>query len=348
MVRISTVQSVKNKLSQSTSVGICLSMLVLAHFIAYRFSVTKRSQRVPVVESKDSLERRRIVEQAARSVHGKRVAQEIERIRGLSTQEMESQLDDTWAVFWSGAQHASALNPQLDFSRLLACRLRRRFIQTVDEQPPDVRRETAKQVRQVWMNQQKTHYRNWLEFRRDPTAHSEPPPRGIGIRLAVGTSLFCTARWTTSSEFVEHVEECWRGLENLRETMKTIPSIHELERQFVPPNSLPDHSCLVSLIVYAIRRDESFSKSKRAEIEELLEKLQQQGQLGTQTVIWNAWDASIDWFDMLPLSLDESSIDRRAGDEEFTFYTCDQNDRKASEETLMAVLNVIGIKTSGE
>ncbi len=338
----------KSTWSNTFLVGICLSMLVLAHFIAYRFSVTKRSQPVPMVESKESLKRQRIVEQAARSVHGKRVAQEIERIRGLSTREMESQLDDTWAVFWSGAQHASALNPQLDFSRLLACRLRRRFIQTVDEQPPDVRRETARLVRQVWMNQQKSHYRNWLEFRRDPTANSEPPPLGIGIRLAVGTSLFCTARWTTANEFVEHVEECWRGLEELRETMKTIPSIHELERQFVPPNSLPDHSCLVSLIVYAIRRDESFSKSKRAELEELLEKLQQQGQLGSSTAIWNAWDASIDWFDMLHLSLDESSIDRRAGDEEFTFYTCDQNDRKSSEETLVAVLKVIGIKMSGE
>lgn len=261
-------------------------------------------------------DRQEVIRAVLQTAHGRRVAEEIRRVSAMSADELKSSIDDTWTVFASGVQDGNSPDPQLIFPQLLACRLRRRFIQTIDARAADEKKALAGQIHNHWMKQQKQHMDLVLASFRDP-ANPAPPGRGIGLRLAVATGLFCCARWSTARDVASRIKASHDYAKELSLSLQDIPSLNDLQRMIIPRLVAPDHSCRVSILAYAVERDPSVPGAVSKEFKKLLGDLEVREQVSWRSVEWNAWDASIDWFDIVPLKLDPDAIGRRATDERF-------------------------------
>lgn len=252
------------------------------------------------------------------SAHGKRLLKEIDRVSKLSHEELEAKLDDDRARFYSGAVDGGSLMPQMDFPVLLACRLRRRFIREVDPLPAVERREIARRIYDKWFAEQRILYDEVLEWFRDQTK-PRPTPRGGQLRLAVATGLFCCARWSSAADVIQRIESTFAFSDELRTRLAEIPDVPEASRRIMPTTCVPDNDCLINVLIYAGRRDQTLSQATRDALEQRIVKFRTAG-LVAVPVQWNAWDAKIDWFDIGPLKLGENDIDRRPTDESIIWF----------------------------
>lgn len=250
--------------------------------------------------------------------HGKRVIAETARVSALTLDELEDQLDNEWTIYWSGAKSGGSLRAEMDFPRILACRLRRRFIQETDRKPPEVRRQTARRVYDEWLVKQRRHYEESLQYIQDPSLPN-PNPRGGGLRLAIATGLFCCARWSNTVDVLHRIESTRRFSDELRDRLDEIPGATDASKVVMPQSVVPDDDCLISILVYSARRDIEIGSATREKLEELLSEFHTVGLL-SGPIEWNAWDARFDSFDIEPLKTSERAIERRPVDEQITMF----------------------------
>lgn len=309
-------------------------LLISVNAFVVCWTVSVRRQEHPARDAKSI-----IADEVAETPHGKRVVQEVQRVRSLTVQEIEKEFDNTWTTFWSGAKDGSSPVAQLNFPEILACRLRRRFIQEMDRRPADERQRIARRIDDEWWKDVEQHMERVLANFRDPK-NPQPPGRGIGLKLSLATTLFCCARWSTCDDVLERIKRNRTFEIEIAKQVESIPTLIPLQRQLIPKWLTPDSACSISILIYSIRRDSTFPESKRKLVEQHLVDLKTQGRLDWETVEWNAWDARIDYFDLLPLKLGEDVIDRGPADEKFTWFRCAGYDEQQWDDVLKSILNV--------
>ena len=317
---------------------VLMSVIVVLNIgFLLRLSVS-RNANAPLL-AQQAGERDLTIARVNQSQHYKRVVAEIARVSQLPTDSLEAQLDDRWTMGWSGAQDGSSLQPQLDFPWIMACRLRRRFIQHCDQMPVADREKLALRITDEWMKRHRDHFGEVLEYLRDET-RTRPEQRGYTLRLAVATGLLCCARWASLDEVLKRVHSCRSFRLEIATRLEEIPGVPDGTKRIMPQIVIPDRDCLVSILVYAARHDKAVSAEKRQRLDNLLRELVAEG-MQPASLEWNAWDAKMDAFDIAPLKIGEEFIDRRPADERFDWFKLGHTDPEKQELILDRIVTLL-------